>query len=170
MCFCPITSGQELIPDLNQQSLNLWNLRTQNAPVYHSHNHLNPLHPTPLLRYGRSPRREGDPRFETLFPVWTNPLVFSVYSERSCCLRRSSESRDFRSSPSTGCHGHRQGCIAPATCPHKPEAELGKLDVRICRRNLKWAISLRRHAGCVVKWCDCTSERFVTQPTLNLVL
>lgn len=70
----------------------------------------------------------GDPRFQILFPVWTNPLLYSVYSERRCCLRRSTESRDLRSSPSTGCHGHRQGCITPETCPHKPEAELRKVD------------------------------------------
>lgn len=84
----------------------------------------------------------GDPRFQILFPVWTNPLLYSVYSERSC-LRRSTESRDLRSSPSIGCHGHRQGCITPETCPHKPEAELRKVDVRLCGRNSS-AYSLRR--------------------------
>lgn len=61
----------------------------------------------------------GDPRFEILFPVWTNPLLCSVYSERSYCLGRSAESPDLRSSPSTGCHGHRRGC----TCTGNPSSQ-----------------------------------------------
>lgn len=83
----------------------------------------------------------GQPRFEFLFHVWTNPLlpslrthVYWVYSERCCRLRCWTQSRALRSSLSAGCHSHRRGCSAPATCPHKP-------DWRSCKENLMCSLA-----------------------------